>query len=68
MEFIEDDWYILARRNKQFWADRRNPIPRDNDVGLGWWDPEDPSNPQKRPDPSESSGEESIEEDEPESD
>ncbi|KAH9024990.1 hypothetical protein EDB83DRAFT_2320022 [Lactarius deliciosus] len=47
VEFINDAWYGLERRGFDFFTKDSYRISRDNVVGLGWWDPADPENPEQ---------------------
>ena len=50
IEFINDQWHGLAYNpvRNQFSTRRRNAIARENDLGLGWWLPTDPTHPDYR--------------------
>ncbi|KAH9159379.1 hypothetical protein EDB89DRAFT_2083940, partial [Lactarius sanguifluus] len=47
VEFANNAWYGLERRGLDFFTRDSYRIPRDNVVGLGWWSPSNPENPER---------------------
>ncbi len=49
VEFINNMWYELEKRGFTFLTNESCHIVRVNIVGLGWWNPDDPQNPEYLP-------------------
>ncbi len=49
VEFINNVWYGLERRSFAYFTNESQQVLRCNIAGLGWWNPEDPQNPEYLP-------------------
>jgi len=49
VEFINNTWYRLEKRGFTFLTNESQCVIRNNIIGLGWWNPNDPQNPEYLP-------------------
>ncbi len=49
VEFINNAWYGLERRSFAYFTNESQQVLRRNIAGLGWWNPNDPQNPEYLP-------------------
>jgi len=49
IKFINNAWYGLERRGFTFYTNESQHVLRHNIAGLGWWNPDDPQNPEYLP-------------------
>ncbi len=49
IEFINDAWYGLEKRGFTFFTNESQRVQRNNIIGLGWWNPDNPQNPEYLP-------------------